>query len=109
MAVVKNLMTRAGFDASGRRKGVRPARPDLNDFKRSFPQTMRNITGAIATIGIGAAIRSATKDAMQFEASLQQIDRMMGESSASFNNWAKEQASAFGMARSEATRYGAIF
>jgi len=109
VAVVKNLMTRAGFDASGMRKGVKQANQELSNFKSNVSRTMKGIAAAIATIGVGLAIKNAAKEAMGFEASMQQIQRTMGGSASAFNTWAKNNAASFGMARSEAAKYGAVF
>lgn len=109
MAVVKNLMTRAGFDASGMKKGVRQGMQELNTFKSGVSKTMKGITAALATIGIGAAIRSATKEAMGFEASMGQIQRTMGGSAQAFTKWASSGAAAFNLSKAEAVKYGAVY
>lgn len=109
MAVVKNLMVRAGADFSSMRKSMQKAQNDLNNFKRNVSHTMKGIGAVLAATGLTFGIRAATREAMQFEASLQQINRLMGDSAGQFQKWANEQASAFGMARSEAVRYGAVY
>lgn len=109
MAVVKNLMIRSGADFSGARKEIQKFGKNLADFKSGISSTMKGIAGALATLGIGLAIKDATKEAMTFEASMQQIDRTMGSSAQTFKMWAKDNASAFGMARAEAAKYGAVY
>ncbi|MDN4069933.1 hypothetical protein QYF50_18690 [Paenibacillus vini] len=157
MAVVKNLMVRAGADFSGLRQEMKKSMKDvsafktrtskeLNDFKKDVSKMIKNIkvevprkemdsfkrkiqesnkemgrfgTGvskalkgiaiAIASIGIGAAIKSATNDAMQFEAAIAQLNRTMGSSAGAFREWAKDNASAFGMSQLEITKYGAVY
>jgi hypothetical protein len=46
---------------------------------------------------------------MAFEASVQQIQRLMGSNAGAFQQWANKNAAALGMARAEATRYGAVY
>lgn len=113
MAVARNLMVRAGADFSSMQKSVKKAQQDLNNFKQGVTKTMRGIGAALAatgiTFGFGAMLKNAAGEAMQFEASLQQINRLMGASASEFQRWATDQAAAFGMARSEAVKYGAVY
>lgn len=109
MAVVKNLMVRAGADFSGMRKEMQKAQRDLISFKSGLSSAVKGIAATLATIGIGGAIKSATNDAMQFEASITQLNRTMGNSAGMFRQWAKENASAFGMSQLEIVKYGAIY
>lgn len=109
MVVSRTLMVRAGADFSQMRRSMMQAQKDLEKFKNGVNKTMRSITTILAATGATLGIRAATREAIHFEAALQQIDRLMGSSAASFNRWVSEQAHLWGMARSEATRYGAIF
>ncbi|QMV44470.1 phage tail protein [Cohnella cholangitidis] len=70
---------------------------------------MAGVTAAFAAVGVATGIGAAVKEAMLFEAALQQINRLMGSSAKEFQNWANESASAFSMSRSEAVRYGAVY
>lgn len=70
------------------------------------------VAGVIALkIGqkIGQAITNGIKDAMNVEAAIQQIKRIMGESSNQFLKWSKTQALAFNMSQGQALKYGSIF
>lgn len=109
MAVVKNLMVRAGADFSAMRKEMQKASQDINNFKTGVTNAMKGIVGVLASIGIGTAIKDATNDAMQFEAAVVQVNRTMGSSAASFREWANENAAAFGMSRLEIMKYGAVY
>lgn len=75
-----------------------------------------------ALMGIGKAIilafsakavvdfgKESFKLANTFESSMQQISRMMGESTETFADWMKTQATAFNMSRRQAAQYGAVF
>ncbi|WP_135553230.1 phage tail protein [Paenibacillus cymbidii] len=109
IAVVKNLMTRAGFDASGMRRGVRQAQQELNNFKAGVSRTLKGIVAATAAIGIGAAIKDSVKSAMDVEAAMGQIERTLGANAKSFKDWANESAIAFNMSRSDALKFGAVY
>jgi hypothetical protein len=109
MSVVKNLLIRAGADFSGIRDGIRRAQQDLTKFKTSVSKSVKGITAILATIGAGLSIKSAMDDAMQYEASIVQLNRTMGESAAGFRDWAKENAAAFGMSQLEIAKYGAVY
>lgn len=109
MAVVKNLMVRAGADFSGMRKEMQKANRDLASFKSGIAKTMKGIAGVLATIGIGAAIKDAVKSAMDVEAAMQQVQRTMGGSAQAFTDWANKSAIAFNMGRADAIKYGAVY
>ncbi|MCG7406785.1 hypothetical protein MH117_05085 [Paenibacillus sp. ACRRX] len=98
------------------RRELRILRRQLNDTERDVRNStaaiagaFRKLAGVIAAIGLGAAFVSATKDAMSFEAALQQVNRIMGAYANEFRRWSNESAIAFGVSRSEAIRYGAVF
>jgi phage-related protein len=82
---------------------------EVGKITSSMSSAFKGLAATIATLGIGAVFRSAAKDAMLYESSLQQINRMMGEHAKTFVEWSNTQASAFGLARSEAVRYGATY
>ncbi|MGC6586533.1 phage tail protein [Paenibacillus sp. Dod16] len=88
---------------------MQKAQQDLASFKSGLTKSIKGIVGVLATIGIGSAIKDATKDAMQYEASIVQLNRTMGESAAGFRSWAKENAAAFGMSQLEIAKYGAVY
>lgn len=109
MAVVKNLMIRAGADFSSMRKEMSKANKNLSDFKSGVSRTMKGIGVALATLGIGAAIRGAAKEAMGFEASMGQIQRTMGGNAQAFTKWASSGAKAFNLSKAEAIKFGAVY
>jgi len=89
---------------------------DVKSVTNSIKSAFKSVAATLSALGVGLAlktvvdgIRSATGEAMQFEAAVQQLRRLMGSSVGVFQQWANEQAIAFGMARSEAMRYGAVF
>ncbi|WP_336772297.1 phage tail protein [Paenibacillus sp. MMO-58] len=109
IAVVKNLLVRAGADFSSMRKEMKKASADIADFKSKVGKTMGVIAATLATLGIGKVLVDATKQAISFEASVGQINRQMGSSAKAFDDWAKNGAKAFGLGRTSAIQYGATF
>lgn len=109
MAVVKNLMVRVGADFSALKKEMDKAKKTVSDFKTSVTNTMSNIKKALVAVGIGKVIKDSVQSAMQVESAIQQIKRIMGESTDQFLKWANSQAIAFGMSKAEALRYGAVY
>lgn len=105
----KNILIRGGADFSGVKKELQKTQQQLQSFQNSVGSTMRKIGGILAAIGIGKAIKDATKEAMSFEASFQQIGRIMGANAGNFNKWANSQASALAMSKGELIKYGAVY
>lgn len=102
-------MVRAGADFSGMRKSMQKAQQDIQSFKKGVSTAMKAIAATMAAVGGVAVFAKATRSAMDFEASIMQINRMMGNNAKAFDDWAKANAAALGMSRVEATKYGATF
>lgn len=109
MAVVKNLMVRAGADFSGLKKETEKAQRTLQDFKNSTSKVMNGIKNTLLALGIGKLIKDAVGTAMTVESAIGQINRTMGNNAAGFQKWVNTQASAYGLAKSEALQYGAVY
>jgi hypothetical protein len=109
MGVVKNLMIRAGADFSALRKEMDKAQQKVKAFKENVSNSISKVNVALAGLGVGLGIGNAVNDAMRFEASIQQLNRLMGQSSSEFLKWADTTAVAFNMSKSEAVQYGATF
>jgi phage-related protein len=109
IAVIRNLVIRAGADFSQMRREMQKAQKDLQDFGSKMKTALGALGAALGGIAIGMGIKDAIDDAIKVEAAMQQVNRMMGSSALEFSNWAKESSAAFNMSRSEAIRYGAIF
>lgn len=78
MAVVKNLMVRAGADFSGMKKEMAKANKSLADFKSSVGRTVKAIGAITAAIGIGKLFSDSiaeANEAMVAEAKLVTIMR----------------------------------
>ncbi len=109
MAQKSNFVVRGGADFSEITKGLAQTQKHLGSFQTGLSKTLKGIGIAFGSIAIGSLIKSSVKEAMTVESSINQLSRIMGESSNVFNTWAQTQAKAFGMARSEAFKYGATY
>lgn len=95
------------------RKETQKTSNEVSKQTGAMGKSFTKLKGVVAGLAIGAAIGKIATDsirtAMQVEASMQQIDRLMGENSQGFKNWAKQNALSFNMAQSDAMKYGAIY
>lgn len=105
----KNLLVRGGADFSALKKAMDKAQQQMKSFKDSMTSSMEGLSLALAGLGVGMGIGAAVNDAMKFEASIQQLNRLMGASSVEFMKWATTSAAAFNMSKSEAVQYGATY
>src|SRR5690348_17137409 len=102
-------MVRAGADFSGMRKEMVKANKNMQDFSRGMKGALKGLVVTLAGLGIGAVIKDAVKSAMDVEAAMGQINRTMGTSAQAFTQWASSGAKAFGLSKSDAIEYGAIY
>lgn len=106
---LQNLMVRVGADMSSLSAGLRRAQTSLDSFQSRVSRTVKLISSALGTIGAGMGIQSAVQDAMKFEASLEQVNRLMGQSANEFLKWSTTTAGAFNYSKKQAVEYGGIF
>lgn len=103
-------------ETSGLRKGLADVKRQMGEANRdvsratsAISRTVKGLGATIAAIGLGSLFKDAAKDAISYEAAIGQINRLMGASAAEFQNWVNTTAKGYGLARSEATRYGATY
>lgn len=106
---VKNLLIRGGADFSGIKNEMAKTQKTLNDFQSNVSKAMKGIGLVLGSLAIGKLVKDSTEMAMSVESSINQINRTMGSSAAGFAKWANEQAKGYGMAKSEAFKYGAVY
>ncbi len=86
---------------------------ETNKVTNSMTAAFKKLIGAVIALKIGQKIGQAIvgglKDAMKVESSIQQIQRLMGESTNAFLKWANTQALAFNMSKTQAMSYGATY
>jgi hypothetical protein len=109
LAIVRNLMVRAGADFSGLQRGMRQAQGQIRNFSNQVSQSMSKVNAVLAGVGATIAIGAAIKDAMAFETSMNQVNRIMGESADEFAKWAETTGAAFGYSKLEAAKAGATY
>ncbi|TDT63429.1 phage tail protein [Fonticella tunisiensis] len=78
-------------------------------IKGAFKKLLAGVIALKIGQKIGQAITSGVRESLKVEAAIQQIKRIMGESSNQFLKWAETQALAFNMSQGQAIRYGAVF
>jgi phage-related protein len=91
------------------KKEMENAKKTIQSFKNSFSSIMGGLKTALVGLAIGKTIKDSVQSAMEIESALNQIKRIMGESSNQFLKWANDTAIAFGMSKGEAVKYGAVY
>lgn len=116
MAVVKNLMIRGGADFSNIYKQTNKLKNNMSGLNSSLSGMFKGLkqiagitTAAIVIKKVSEAIASCTKSAIAVESSMYQLNRLLGDNAGEFKKWANSQATAYGMSKSEAYKYGATF
>ncbi|RSD21079.1 hypothetical protein [Mesobacillus subterraneus] len=109
MAIVRNLMVRAGADFSGLQRGMRQAQGQIRNFSQQVTRSVGRLNAVLAGVGATIAIGAAIKDAMDFETSMNQVRRIMGQSAGEFTKWAEETGAAFGYSKLQAAKAGATY
>ena len=104
-----NLVVRGGADFSGIQREMARTQRAMGNFQNNISGIMKKVGFALAGIGMGVLVKDSTKMAMGVEAALQQIKRIMGESSNQFLKWADTQALAYNISKAEALKYGAVY
>lgn len=91
----------------------RKAMEQVKSQTNAVSSVVNKFKGLIAGLAIGAGLfklgQESIKTALEVSASMNQIKRIMGESTQSFLKWAKNGALAFNMAESDAMKYGAVY
>lgn len=100
-------------EISGIKKQLGGLQSETNRITSGMTSAFKKLIGAVIALKIGEKIGQAIfggiKDAMKVESSIQQIQRLMGESTNAFLKWANTQALAFNMSKTEALSYGATY
>lgn len=109
MAVVRNLMVRAGADFSGLYKEMKNANNRMNSFGNTFKKAFKGAVIATAAATAGNYIKDSVQQAMSVEGAIGSINRTMGTSALNFMNWAQTSASAFGMSQKDAMEFGRTY
>ena len=104
-----NFIVRGGADFSNINKALTKTQEQFTGFQSKISKSMSLVKTALAGIAVGKIVKDSTQMAMTVESSINNISRTMGKSSSIFNKWALTQSKAYGMAKSEAFEYGAVY
>lgn len=95
------------------KKEMKDTTSDVTSQADKIKSAFNNIKSTLAKLGIATVLYkigiASFSMARQFESSVQQINRLMGESSQAFMRWGKQNALAFNMSQSEFAQYGATY
>lgn len=97
LAVIKNLIVRAGGDFSGLGKETRRAQKNLNKFRDNVNSTMRSIRNIIITVGIGKLIKDSISAGMDAIESESLFEVSMGNMTSSARAWSEELQKTLGL------------
>lgn len=104
-----NFIIRGGADFSGISGALARTQQQIGTFQNKISASLKLIGIALGGLTFGSLIKDSAQAAMTVESSMNQISRIMGANSSEFGQWAETQAKSFGMARTEAYKYGAIY
>ena len=105
MAVVKNLMVRAGADFSELEKELNKAQKTLKNAGKELSSIGKSLTLGL-TVPIVAAGTASFKLAADMEDAMGGADQIFGRSAEEMKSWAKNLDSYYGIAAGEALEYG---
>ena len=100
---------RGGADFSALKQELEKVKKKLDSFQGNVSKSMKKLGAILGSLAIGKLIKDSTELAMGVESAVNQINRTMGTSAGAFQKWVNGQASAYGMAKSEALKYGAVY
>lgn len=137
MAYVGNVVARIGANIKPLQKGLKDAQKNLGQFENSagksvtsaqkkiqsnMQQSNSKISASMAlaknamlaaataiTLATAYIAKNTTQMAMEVQASMQQLSRILGANAGDFIKWANTQANAFNMSKGEAIKYGATY
>lgn len=104
-----NFIVRGGADFSKIKSELDKTQKNLKSFQSNIKGIMGKVVAVFGTIAIGNLIKDSARLALETEGAVNRISRSMGSSAKEFSNWAETQAQSFGMAKSEAMKYGAVY
>jgi hypothetical protein len=136
MAVLRNLIVRAGGDFSPLQREMRRTQTQMRDFGRTTETSMRTVSRGVEnfrggfersvmglaealgpetmgiSIAVGALVTAVTggvESAMELETSIAQINNTLGQSAEDFRNWANVVGASFGYSEKDAMSAGATY
>lgn len=80
-----------------------------NTMSNNMARTFTNLKRTLLALGIGKAIKSMFDLSRNYEASVQQVNRMFKENASAIESWIEKNALTFGMARADAMNYARVY
>lgn len=119
-ATLEQLKVIIGAETKPLKTELEKVKSAVNSTTKSVTSSTDSIKGAfgkvaafIASLKIAQTLvnigKSSLQMASQVEASTQQLNRLMGESSEAFMRWGKANAQAYNMSQAEFAQYGAVY
>lgn len=102
------------------KQATKPVKQNISNATKHINDKANVIKGALASLGkyfaIGLIVKKlfdvgkySLQTALEVSAAMNQIKRIMGESTNSFLKWSKGNALAFNLSQADAIKYGAVF
>jgi hypothetical protein len=111
--IVRNLMVRAVADFSGLQRSMQQAQRETSAFASGMEKAFGGLKSKLALLGGallgGAAIKDAISDAIELEATTQNLNHILGKSAEAYIQWSQTVATSYGYSQNEAEKYGASF
>lgn len=109
MGIVRNLMVRAGADFSPLESAMQRTSSEMNKFKEAVDSIKDKLVG-LAAVYIGVdGLKEATQDAIELEATTENLNHILGASAQSYIQWSQTVATSYGFSQLQAEKYGASF
>lgn len=80
-----------------------------NTMGANMTRTFTNLKRTLIGLGIGKAIKSMFDLSRNYEASVQQVNRMFRDNAGAIEAWIQKNATTFGMARADAMQYASVY
>lgn len=101
MAVVRNLLVRAGADFSGLYKEMKTANNRMSSFGKNFKSAIKGGIIAGAASVAGAYMKSAIQQASDLSESVSAVGQVFGDSYGEIERYAKTSATSLGQTRQQ--------
>jgi phage-related protein len=107
--ISKSINTNMSKSFKGMQKDFQNSKKEFTSMQSGFSNGIKLFNAALAGLAIGNFVKDSVSQAMSVESSVFQISRILGKNAIEFGDWAETQAKAFGIARAEAYKYGAVY
>ncbi|MCP8969727.1 hypothetical protein [Ectobacillus ponti] len=99
MAVIRNLIVRAGADFSELQQQMQRAQAKIKNFKENINSSMSSIKSALVAVGTTLFMSDAIQDAAKFEAQMGTLSESLGSSMNDFVKWQNTVGASLGYSK----------